>query len=323
MGEERVLTFGEPLLVFAPETSGPFVTVEHFALRVAGAELNTAVGLARLGLSVAFGGAVGHDAPGDRIRRALGSEGVDAEWLERADQGSTPLFLKERSGLTPKTAVFYYRSQSPMATGHWDGRSLEDTVRAGAFRWVHSTGITWAVGERSAVRATSLLRAAKAKGAVVSFDVNMRVKLAAAPVWREIVRTVLSDVDWLFLSDEESSALFGEDTAPGVDRAVRQLGFAGTGVVVKRGAEGAEAIVAGERHVVSPFPVALVDSVGAGDGFNAGFIAGMMRGWELPEAFRLAALVGAYAVTVVGDYDGYPFWDQAQRELQGVSGGLR
>lgn len=323
MGEARVLTFGEPLLVLAPETSGPLVTVDRFMLRVAGAELNTAVGLARLGIAVAFGGAVGRDAPGDRIRRALSSEGVDGDWLERAREGATPLFLKERSGLTPKTAVFYYRSQSPMATGHWGGSGLEAAVRAGAFRWVHSTGITWAIGEASAERANALYAAAKAAGAEVSFDINMRVKLAPPAKWRDIVRTVLPVADWLFLSDEESAALFGEDTVQGVDRAARAQGFAGAGVVLKCGAEGAQARVRGEGHRVAPFPAALVDAVGAGDGFNAGFIAGILRGWDLPEAFRLAALVGAYAVTVPGDYDGYPFWDQAERDLSGAAGGLR
>jgi len=78
--------------------------------------------------------------------------------------------------------------------------------------------------------------------------------------------------------------------------------------------------------LIVPVPVSLtmrarvIDTVGAGDGFNAGFIAGRMKGWSVADALKLAALVGACAVTAEGDYEGYPTWREAMSYLEGQGG---
>ena len=76
--------------------------------------------------------------------------------------------------------------------------------------------------------------------------------------------------------------------------------------MLKLGARGARAVVEGEETSVAPYPVAVVDSVGAGDGFDAGFIAGLLRGDALPRCLALGARIGAAAVATTGDWEGYP-----------------
>ncbi len=317
--QPRVLTFGEALVNFVPANRGPLADQETFHLGVAGAELNTAIGLARLDIPAAFAGAVGEDALGDKVIKTLRREAVAVDWLERTPLAPTPLFIKERAGLPLKTYVYYYREASPMARGHWRADALAEAVAAHRFDWVHTTGITWAVGEKAAQTARGVLRDAQNGGIPCSFDINVRLKMRPVEQWREIVVEVMAGVQWLFFGDEEARLLFAEDEPSKLERLLREQGFRGQGVVVKYGERGAQASVSGAIASVPAHPAPVTDTVGAGDGFNAGWIAGVLRGYDLTECLRLGALIGAYAVTVPGDFDGYPTWDRAARDMSGES----
>ena len=85
--------------------------------------------------------------------------------------------------------------------------------------------------------------------------------------------------------------------------------------VIKDGANGAYAISASEFIFVPPYPCTPVDSVGAGDGFNAGFLSGILEGRSLGESARMGALVGAMATETVGDVNGYPTRDALSLRL--------
>lgn len=320
---KRVLTFGEALLVFVPESAGPLADAQDFTLHVAGAELNTAVGLGRLEVPVAFGGAVGLDALGDKVVKTLRAEGVDTSVLERTDAVESPLFVKERVGLPLQTHVYYYRSGSPMAKGYWSGDPIVAALSGQDIGWVHTTGITWAVGDASRATARRVLEQSRHVGATISFDINMRLKMGGVEQWREILTDGARMADWMFLSHEEAELLLEENRVADVERILRSQGFAGHGVIIKSGERGAEVSVDGATESVSAWPAVVLDTVGAGDGFNAGWIAGMLRRYSTTEALRLAALVGAYAVTVAGDFDGYPTWSQAAKDLEGGSRKLR
>ncbi|MCL6633639.1 MAG: sugar kinase [Alicyclobacillus herbarius] len=316
----RVLTFGEPLVAMVPEHAGPYVEGSPLTPYAAGAELNTAVGLARLGVDVAFAAAIGQDPLGQLVLRQARSEGIDVRFVDE-QRAPTALLFKHWSGLRQGTSVYYYRSTSPMAQGLWNVQAPAQELRAGGYAWVHATGITWMLGAGARAAADELLTAAKAGGSTVSFDVNIRYKLAAKPDWRALVERVLPRIDWFLLGDEEAAALFDTSQADTVERQARSLGFHGRGVVVKCGAEGA--VVSEDGHItrVPACPVPqVVDTVGAGDGFNAGFIAGMLAEWSTEKAARLGAVVGAYAVTRVGDNTGYPSMAEAMAELEGTEG---
>lgn len=320
----KVLCAGEPLVVLVPDRRGSLAAVGGFTPYAAGAELNTAIGLARLGVPSALACAVGDDPFGERIVRAARAEGVDTSCVARVEGYPTAVFFKQWAGLDGATSVYYYRSTSPMAQGRWELAPILQALKQGTWTWLHTTGITGMLGPEAAAGLTSLLTAARQGGCTVSFDINVRRKLADLAAWRALAAQVAPWVDWYFLGDEEAEALLGTSDPAAVAASLRACGFAGRGVIVKRGAAGAAACVGDEVLTVPAWPVAaVVDTVGAGDGFNAGFIAGMARGWPVAEALRLGTLVGAFAVTAEGDYEGYPLWREAKRHLQQEEGVLR
>jgi 2-dehydro-3-deoxygluconokinase len=320
----KVLTFGEPLIAWVPSAPGVISVSHQFRPYAAGAELNTATGLARLGIPVAYACGVGQDPFGTLIRKAVQAEGVDAQYVEEVTPGSTGVFFKQWTGLQASTSVFYYRSTSPMAIGSWEPEALYKDLTPNTFAWVHSTGITWAIGEQSRRHATAILKSSHEVGIPTSFDVNVRRKLAYLDTWHSIVAEVLPYLTWFLLGDEEASLLFHTESATVLETAIRNLGFTGEGVLLKRGIQGAELSCRGEvTRVPAKAVTNVVDTVGAGDGFNAGWIAGMLRDWSIEDALRLGAVVGAFAVTSVGDHDGYPTWAEALQELDGRENVLR
>ena len=151
-------------------------------------------------------------------------------------------------------------------------------------------------------RAITLARAA---GARVCVDPNVRPQLWSEPaVGVAALHALMARADLVLLGDEDAAYLFPGLSERTVLDAVRALGP--RTVVLKLGARGARALVDGEDVRVAPYPVAVVDSVGAGDGFNAGFIAGLLHGDALPRCLALSARIGAAAVATTGDWEGYP-----------------
>lgn len=318
MNIEPVLTFGEPLVVCIPATRGSLSSVREFQTDAAGAELNTAIGLARLHVPVWFSGSVGADPFGHMIHRQLRSEGIDVSCFQRIPQRQTGVFFKQAAGLTGETQVFYYRSTSPMASGDWDGGDLIKRMGQRKHSWVHTTGITWMVGKSAYKQGTKLLEAARASEIPVSFDVNLRLKMANLQAWKDMITEVLPLITWLLLGDSEAVALYGSSDAVEIESYVRTDGFIGKGVIVKEGSNGATASMEGVLTHVNAVPVSqVIDTVGAGDGFNAGWITGMLMGWSMERAIALGAVVGAFAVSSSGDSSGYPTFEEAVNYLSG------
>ncbi|WAH36037.1 sugar kinase [Alicyclobacillus dauci] len=313
-----VLTFGEPLVVCVPHSRGSLSLVREFETDAAGAELNTAIGVARLGVPVSYAASVGADPFGEFIRRTLLAEGVNVDHLKQGKKGATGLFFKQWSGLMGDSQVFYYRSASPMAIGDWDTNQLFQGLRQSEFGWVHSTGITWMIGEKTREQAITLLHTAYDSQIPISFDVNLRLKLADLSAWKQTIGDLVPYVTWLLLGDTEAEALYGTSDARVVEEYVRGQGFRGAGVVLKEGARGATASQNGQVAHVDALQVhQIIDTVGAGDGFNAGWIAGMVNGWEIERALYLGAVVGAYAIASAGDSSGYPMLEEAMNHLDG------
>lgn len=306
------------MVVLVPDELGRLSQVNHFRPYVAGAEVNTAIGLARLGIACSFASGVGNDPFGEKVLRAAREEGVDVAHVQLIDGAQTGVFFKQWSGLQHATSVFYYRSGSAMAVGRWDTGPLEKDLADGAWDWVHVTGITAMISPPAQEAFFRVLKAAKQSGSTVSLDINVRLKLASLSEWKSLAQRVLPYVDWFFTGDEEAMQLFDTKDSKQLEQIFRGQGFEGEGVVVKEGADGAVACVGGVVTRVPAFEVrSVVDTVGAGDGFNAGFIAGMLRDMPFQEALRLGCLVGAYAVTSAGDYAGYPTLPEVAAVWQG------
>lgn len=305
-----VVTAGEALIALNPAERGRIEAGTWLRPRVAGAECNVAIGLARLGVPVQFWGAVGRDPWGRMIVAALRSEGVDTEQIEYR-QEPTGLFLKEWYGLRPEPNVYYHRTHSAGAC--W---AAWPTRRAGlVVPWFHTTGITAMVGP---VVAQTLRQAWEDCGAAVrSFDINLRQKLGSLDQWREAVTPYVAEAQVIFATQDELETLWGTgDVLTLYQTAVIS---ACAVVLIKHGAYGASYWTqSGCQHTVSAVSVEVVDVVGAGDGFAAGVIAARIHGKNWDAALAMGNQVGAWAVAHPGDYEGYP--GIFEMEYQGEGG---
>jgi 2-dehydro-3-deoxygluconokinase len=307
----EIVTLGECLVAFVATTPGPLAEATTFERFVAGAEANVAVGLARLGHDAGYVGRVGADGFGEAIRRRLRGEGVDTTGLSTDEAAPTGLMFRERRVIGP-AQVLYARRDS--AGSHLTAEDVDAAARDGLFdgaRWLHLTGITPALSTsaRSAVdRAADLARDA---GIPISLDLNLRRRIWSDSEAAPVLRALAARVDVVLGSPDELAVVTGlssDDDPADLARAVLALGP--TIAIAKLGAEGAVAIdrEAPDRPVTRPaVPLSVVvDPVGAGDAFCAGFIAARLEGADLAAALETANACGAAAAAALGDQTGLP-----------------
>jgi 2-dehydro-3-deoxygluconokinase len=287
----RLVTFGETMGLVAAEGIGPIEYARSFSFGIGGAESNVAIGVARLGGEVTWFGRVGPDATGDLITRRLRAE--DVRVLAIRDDAFTGLMVKHRRFGT-SLHVDYHRSGSAGSRiSPLDVPQAE--VEAAAI--LHVTGITPALSPSARAAVFHAVDVARAVGVTVSVDVNYRSKLwstyDAAPVLRDLV----SRADIVFAGPEEAD-LVG---APTLDALA---GLGPTEVIIKDGARGCTALIDGVSLRAPALPVRVVDPVGAGDAFVAGYLAERLAGEPAEARLRTAIAAGAFAVTVPGDCEG-------------------
>lgn len=297
----EVVTLGECMAVLYPREPVTLDDAAVLALDIGGAEANLSIGLSRLGHSARFISRVGDDPFGQRMRATLEREGVDTTYLVTDTGAQTGVFFRE---WLPDGArrVYYYRAGS--AASRLAPADLQPSAFEGA-KIVHLTGITPALSASCAATVARAIELAHAAGALVSFDPNYRPRLWDMPTARAALRSILEQTDILLMGHEDAQAVLGD----GDDDELLDRGAAlGARVVVlKRAERGALALADGKRYAAAAHPVAQVlDPVGAGDGFDAGFLAGWLRGTGIEESLDLGARIGAAAVEVLGDYAGYP-----------------
>ena len=305
-----VVTFGETMALLAASESGPLRFANTFTRHAAGTESNVAIGLARLGHSVGWFSRVGDDEFGQYLVSTIRGEGVDTSHVIVDPVAQTGLVLKEKRELGPRK-VIYYRKGS--AASQMTPADL-DPEYIGSARYLHLTGITPALslGCLDAVRAAAAI--ARKRGVTITFDPNLRLRLWTVELARQTMRDLMPLVDIVLPGMEEAEFLTGETDPDRAADAIRALGP--RLVVIKLGPKGSMAVNDSERVRAAGIPLErVVDPVGAGDGFAAGFISGQLRGLSLEESLRIGNTVGAFATTVVGDVEGLPTWREV-REIR-------
>ena len=304
MIELDVLTAGEALVLLAAEMPGALEDVDRFRRFSAGAELNVAIGLARLGLRVGYLSRVGDDAFGRFLRAVMAREGLSCELVAIDATRSTGFMLKSLAGSDSDPVIDYYRRGS--AASAMDANDLARLAPTGA-RHVHLTGILPALSAGCRELAFALAATARSQGRCVSFDPNLRPRLWVSH--EEMVGTVnalAAQADVVLPGLAEGRLLTGGRDPE--DIAGFYLDLGASVVVVKLGAEGAFcADRSGLRaHVPGIAAEHVVDTVGAGDGFAVGVLSGLLEGLSLETAVRRGNAIGARVVQFPGDSDGLP-----------------
>lgn len=304
------VTFGEAMAMFVAQESGPLHRATTFVQATAGAETNVATGLARLGHRSGWVGRLGDDPLGLFIEEELGSCGIDLSRVEIDHTAPTGFQLKSRAdGGDPE--VVYFRRASAGSRLAW---SEPMGTYVSSARHLHLTGIPLAISATARDFAFQAVAAARAGGASVSFDPNLRPALwPSEHEMVAVVNEVAALADWVLPGVEEGRVLTGHTHPERI--AEHYLASGVTRVVVKNGVDGAVAF-GPEGTVRRPaFQVEVVDTVGAGDGFAAGLISAHLDGLEIGPALERAAAVGAMATTSAGDKDGLPDRDRLERFL--------
>jgi 2-dehydro-3-deoxygluconokinase len=307
-----LLTFGESMVSL--RSAGPLTAGGSLAMHVAGAESNVAVGVSRLGHCVSWAGVVGADPHGEYILRQLRSEGIQVRPRVDAARSTGVMFLEQRTA--DLTRAFYYRAGSAGSTVNRE--DIDQALNAGT-RVLHLTGITAALSPEARAALEYAAERAAAEGVVVSLDVNYRSKLWTRDEARAVLAPISRHADILIASDDEldlvaSAASPGSESLANDDAetalAGELLGRGVTEVVVKRGAHGAGVYTAAGRFEATAVPVTSIDTVGAGDAFTAGYLSALLDGRDVPARLERGTVMGAFAVSTAGDWEGLPRRDE-------------
>lgn len=305
----KLITIGETMAAFTPGERGPLRYVSQYGIRTAGAESNVAVGLAKLDIPVAWVSRLGEDEFGCLIRNQIRAEGVDCSHVVWDKEHRTGVMFKEMGA--GETKVYYYRENS--AASHMQPSDLDKELFKSA-QIVHLSGITPVLSESCRATVQAAVDMAKGCGALVSFDPNIRRKLWRGTDYTLLIRQLTLQSEIVLLGADEAETLFGIAKPEAVFDLLFSQGCARY-AALKDGGRGAWVADAQTRLHIAPYPCNPVDPIGAGDGFNAGFLAGILQKKGLETAGRMGAICGALATQTTGDVEGYPDASQMQAAL--------
>ncbi len=295
-----VVTLGETMALLHNDNPGPLAHATELRLGIGGAESNVAIALQRLGTPASWIGRVGADSLGERVLRELRGEGVDIHPIVDPD-AATGLMLKERR-TADATRVWYYRTGS--AGSRLDPADLPAQLISRA-SLLHVTGITAALSMTAHATVLEAVRLALAANVPISFDVNHRHSLwqgrDPSGIYRE-----LAAVASIVFAGEDEARIIAPDVQDVKELAAAIARLGPTQVVIKLGADGCFALIDGIEYAQPAVPIRVVDTVGAGDAFVAGYLAEFIAGEDVEMRLRTAVATGAFACLTSGDWEGLP-----------------
>ncbi|MFC4387934.1 sugar kinase [Gracilibacillus marinus] len=307
-----VVTIGESMALFTPNTEGKMRYANTFSRKFAGAETNIAIGLQRLGYQTGWISRIGEDELGEALLSFVRGEGVDVSQVTRDASLPTGVYFKELRH-EQDVRVYYYRAGS--AASQLSQKDIDEKYIANA-RYLHVTGITPALSETCYETIMYAISLANKHNVPVVFDPNIRVKLwSSKEKAREVIKTIAKRADIVLPGVSEAQYIFGDYTISEYANFFLENGP--SKVVLKEGSKGAHYFTKNESGFVPSFSVdRVVDPVGAGDGFAAGFLSGLLEGLSMEDAVTRGNAVGAMVTMVNGDVEGLPSMEEIHYFIQ-------
>jgi sugar/nucleoside kinase (ribokinase family) len=311
---------GETMVQLNAFTSGPLRYVNYFEKHAAGTESNVAVGAVRMGYSAGWISRLGSDEFGRYIHNFLRGEGVDLSKVRFDHETSTGLYFVQRDYPIPgKSVIFYYRKDSAASKLNPDDVDSDYFESAKIF---HTTGVTVALSSSCREAAWKAVETAKKNRVDVSFDTNIRLKLWSAEEARDELFRYISMTDVLFTDLNDSKILLDIDNPS--EAANEFLSMGPETVVVKMGENGSCAATLDGEFLSKPaFIVPVIDVIGAGDAFDAAFLCSRLKGLNLERSLEVANAAGALCVTVRGDVEAIPTFEDVENFLSREEHSLR
>jgi len=286
-----------------PEFGQAEKLVDRADLVIGGSGAITACGAARLGLRVAFAGVVGEDVFGRFMQDALAERGVDTTGLVVDPSRPTGLSVvlskgEDRATLSALGAIADLRA------------GMIDHALLGSSRHVHVSSYFLQTG--LAADLPPLFREAREAGGTTSIDPNWD----PAGEWDGGLLSLLAQTDCFLLNSVEARSITGVDD---IDVAALTLAERGSIVAVKFGQGGGLALWGDEVVRSESIPADVVDTTGAGDSFDAGFLAGRLAGLPLSRCLQLAVACGSLSTRAAGGTAAQPTMDEAVAALESVA----
>ncbi|MBP1950493.1 sugar kinase [Virgibacillus litoralis] len=308
-----VITIGDAMITFDPDSTGPMRFVNAFKRKVGGAEFNVAIGCARLGLKTGWISRLGQDEFGRYIYNFARGEGIDVSEVELMYGYPTSINFKEING-DGSSNTFYYREKSPTLT--LDSNSLNEEFFKKA-RLLHITGVFPAVNNQNINTVYEAIKLAKKHNLKISMDPNIRLKLWDEKLAQKTLLGWMEDVDYLLAGTDELELLFGTED---IDKWIEKMKeYSVSHLFIKQGENGAMLWTDNSLYEQpSEQNVNAIDTVGAGDGFDAGALYGLLNHWNAEKMLKFANILGSMVVEVVGDNEGLPYLEDALNRLEEI-----
>ncbi|GGF83820.1 sugar kinase [Paenibacillus aceti] len=306
----EVVTFGESMALLIAEGGKGLEYTSNLTPSFGGAETNVAIGLSRLGHSAGWCGQLGDDPFGHRIYKMVRGEGVDMSRASFTEEAPTGLMIREN--VAGRSSVYYYRKLS--AASKMTPEHLNEEYIAGA-KILHITGITPALSASCAETAAAAMDMAKRHGVKVSFDPNLRLKLWSVEEARKVLLPLAEKADYFLPGLDELKLLYETES---MEEIISRLGELSAVSIIKGGDDETYILENGKLTAIPYYKVEhVIDTVGAGDGFCAGFLAGLLKEYTIEEAVRLGNLIGSQVIQAIGDWEGLPSAAEIERLLAG------
>lgn len=314
MKKYDVITYGRSSIdLYSNNIGSPFVEIKEFGAFVGGSPLNIAVGAKRLGLNSALLTAIGNDMVGKFLLNFLKKEGVETAFIPIKDNARTSAVIL---GIEPPNnyPLVYYRDNCADSKINIDDVLNADIANSRLIEF-SATALNVEPSRSAAFYAAE--RAVENKIPVLvdldfradqwhdprAYGVTSRAFLnycnMAIGTEEEILATMLKDPSQIKIKNQQISA---PEISGNVEESIKAILKTGVEVlIVKRGEKGSSVFLKNGKVIDVPgFPVEVVNILGAGDAFAAGFIYGYLHGWDWYKACRMANACGAILVTKHG-----------------------
>lgn len=319
-----VVTFGEAMIRLAPPNFQRLEQTDSLDVQIGGGELNVAVGVSRLGLKSTWVSRLPKNPLARLMENRVRQAGVDTSHLIWAGDGRVGLYFVEFGAAPRPSSVLYDRAHSSISLikpGEVDWKKVFADAR-----WFHTSGITPALGDSAAAVTREALQAAREAGLTVSYDLNYRGKLWSPEKAQAVQEPLMEYVDALITTEEDTSIVFkiqaeGKTDEKGFKqvaaepykevarRLQEKFKFKAVAITLRenplvwRNTWSAIAYAEGKFYDDVKYELEIVDRIGGGDSFSAGFIYGVLVKKSYEAAVRYGNAFSALKHSNPGDFN--------------------
>jgi len=334
-----LVTFGEAMIRLAPPHYGRLEQATSLDLQIGGGELNVAVGARRLGLKTTWISRLPDNPLGRLMENRVRQMGVDTSQLVWAGEGRVGLYFVEFGAAPRATSVLYDRAHSAASAIQPGEVNWQEVFRDA--RWFHTSGITPALSDSAAAASCEALAAAKQAGLTVSYDLNYRGKLWSPDKAQAVQEPLMEFVDVLITTEEDTTVVFKiqargkkdensftQVSAESYQEVARKLQekfrFKAVAITLRenplvwRNTWTAICYADGQFYDDVKYDLEIVDRIGGGDSFSAGFIYGKMTKNSYRAAVRYGNAFSALKHSMPGDFN-WATLEEVEGLLKGTS----